>query len=378
MLIGVVDLTTLSATSTLMTPQEMGVPVSPIFNFTNCVTLSANMMNLHWTVNGDNVEFGIETLDTPETWAAFGVSDPTVPTVTMVNADVAITGIHPSFPNNGFFAQEYDVSSRSQCNFDTSDGACPASTPQSGIQLVDATVESGVRLVRYSRSIFGGRYPLQIQDNVPYAWAFGPLSSDTSQPVVLYHENNRAASDFTLRLSDPVQACSPISASAKNKPSSNSEKRFVRGSSSFDITIGPNPNYPNPPGWGISYYVNGVESPTIVVKRGDVLIFNVMATESHPLYITSSMVGGRLSNPDSGETILAGDSRVAAGTVQQPYTLTWTVPADFTTAFYQCYDHQKLGWYIAEESQPEAGASQSDARRLSMSVGLGLVLLLFL
>jgi hypothetical protein len=72
------------------------------------------------------------------------------------------------------------------------------------------------------------------------------------------------------------------------------------------------------------------------VNRGDVLTFTIMPTE-HPFYLTSSMLGGRLSNLNSGETILAGDLGVAVGTTGSPYVLTWTVPMDFTAAYYQWY-----------------------------------------
>jgi hypothetical protein len=212
------------------------------------MTLQEGMMNLHWTVNGGTVEFGVETLSAPETWAAFGVSDPSLPRVSMIDADVTITGVHPSFSGDGFFANEYDISSRSQCNFESNDGVCPAVTPQSSTELIGATVENGVRLVRFSRSVANGKYPLQLTTSASYAWAYGPLSNDVNRPVVLYHEQNRAASDFKLRLADSIQTCSPITASALNKPADAGSKRFVRGTKAFEVTTGANPNYPNPPG----------------------------------------------------------------------------------------------------------------------------------
>jgi len=374
-LIGVVDLSTLAMGTAAPTPMMMGMPASPLYNFTNCISVSPNKMNLHWSVVGGNVEFGLETVSAPETWAAFGISDPAVPQVSMLKADVAITGVHPSFPGDGFFASEYSLTARSQCNFATSEGVCPPAKPLAGIKLVGATVNNGIRLVRFSRSITTGKYPLRLNASVPYAWAFGPLSDDRSKPVVLYHEENRAEADFKLRLSDSIQSCAPISTTSNKPVMDNSKARFVRGVKSFDITTGPNPNYPNPPGWGLSYYVNGVESPTIVVNRGDVLTFKVMASSSHPLYITSSMLGGKLSNAKSGEKVFTGDNGTAKGTKETPYVLTWTVPNDFTTAFYQCYDHQKLGWYIAEASQKEAA---SGAGSLSQLGALLLIALCFL
>lgn len=54
----------------------------------------------------------------------------------------------------------------------------------------------------------------------------------------------------------------------------------------INITTGLNPNYPNPPAWGISLYINGKESPVLVLVRGVEYTFNIMASEEHPVYIT--------------------------------------------------------------------------------------------
>ena len=42
----------------------------------------------------------------------------------------------------------------------------------------------------------------------------------------------------------------------------------LSGVTTFTVVTGPNPNYPNPPAWGLSYHVNGVESPLLEVVRG--------------------------------------------------------------------------------------------------------------
>lgn len=68
-----------------------------------------------------------------------------------------------------------------------------------------------------------------------------------------------------------------------------------------------NKNYPNPPAWGYSLWVNGQESPVLVVERGKTYTFNVAAGPTHPVYITSSIIGGGLLVDYAGETILAGN-----------------------------------------------------------------------
>ncbi len=49
----------------------------------------------------------------------------------------------------------------------------------------------------------------------------------------------------------------------------------ISGRTHFDVTLAANPNYPNPPGWGVSYYINTLESAVLEVYRGVNYTFNV-------------------------------------------------------------------------------------------------------
>ncbi len=119
------------------------------------------------------------------------------------------------------------------------------------------------------------------------------------------------------------------------------------------LCIAGNANYPNPPAWGYSYHLNGLESPSVRVVRGTTYTFRVEAGEQHPLYITDSSVGrggGKVyaGGPDSG------------GTPAEPFTLTWT--PDATTpdrVFYQCFVHAKLGWEILVSNTPSGSETPS-------------------
>jgi len=51
----------------------------------------------------------------------------------------------------------------------------------------------------------------------------------------------------------------------------------LSGVTTFTVVTGPNPNYPNPPAWGLSYHVNGMESPLLEVVRGTEYTFIVEA-----------------------------------------------------------------------------------------------------
>jgi len=60
---------------------------------------------------------------------------------------------------------------------------------------------------------------------------------------------------------------------------------------------GTNKNYPNPPGWGLSLHVNGFETPVLRVVRGVPYNFTIEAGETHPVYITDTIIGGGARAP---------------------------------------------------------------------------------
>eukprot|EP00958_Prasinococcus_capsulatus_P006110 scaffold582_cov385-Prasinococcus_capsulatus_cf.AAC.45 len=136
----------------------------------------------------------------------------------------------------------------------------------------------------------------------------------------------------------------------------------LSGITDITVTIGDNNNYPNPPAWGISFHLNGQESPVLEVVRGTTYTFTITAGATHPVYITDDIIGGN-SNPN--EVIYAG-GQDSFGTTENPYILTWT-PDDNTPdlVYYQCYTHLKLGWEIsvsggaAVDSDDETGCSKN-------------------
>ncbi len=60
-----------------------------------------------------------------------------------------------------------------------------------------------------------------------------------------------------------VQAC----------PAVHTDKALPPVSSARHPTLADNKHYPNPPGWGLSYHVNGEESPVLEVVRGTTYTF---------------------------------------------------------------------------------------------------------
>lgn len=124
------------------------------------------------------------------------------------------------------------------------------------------------------------------------------------------------------------------------------------------VTTGPSPNYPNPPAWGLSYHINGKESPVIVVRRGIEVTFDVRAGTTHPLYITDSVTGGGRA----GQAVYAGGEQ-ASGTAASPFIFKWTPSATTpSTVYYQCFSHERLGWKIMVVD----GASNAESRFASI------------
>ena len=103
--------------------------------------------------------------------------------------------------------------------------------------------------------------------------------------------------------STPAPAPAP---EASSSPPAYKPTSVIDDATMFEIVTGENLHYPNPPGWGLSYHVNGKESPVLKVKRGTTYTFKVKAGEYHPLYLTSSIVGGGSINNYAGETVYAG------------------------------------------------------------------------
>ncbi|XP_065909721.1 protein Skeletor, isoforms B/C-like [Dysidea avara] len=132
-------------------------------------------------------------------------------------------------------------------------------------------------------------------------------------------------------------------------------------------------------GWGIAWYVDGCLIPHLRVRRGRKYTFCVQGGNNsadpsnyHPLYITSSPVGGYFQNRNMNETVYAGidenDNALFTGPlvyhddddVKRCCTRKKTVCPDGATmytwrptrdtpdlVYYQCATHFFLGWKIS-------------------------------
>jgi len=285
----------------------------------------------------------------------FGFSNPVLNATQMVGSDVTVAGFFQAQP----FASDYFISLRSQCDYSDTQlsGVCPDGNGFNDIQLVSGLFYSGVTKITFIKKFISGDtqydYPIDVNQDMYAVWAMGPFQDGQNQPVILAHSPQNhadAINGFRIRLNQTINMCPMLMGSSSTTGNSGIGTDVI-DDTIFDAIVTNNGGiYPNSPGWGVSWKLNGKFTPIIRAIRGVELTFKVAATEEHPLYITSSIIGGH-SSPS--EVIFAGGPN-SWGNSTNPYILKWT-PDDNTPDFvyYQCYTHQKLGWKIQVENSAE-------------------------
>lgn len=324
------------------TPAPAQAPTAQPSSYTNidqlpsCTELIPGYLNMHWAVDGDNVTLGFEGRPGGDNrWMGFGFSAPDAPGPQMIGSNVVVAGM----VGGDCFAFNYYLSSKSQCDFATADGACPDFAGANPLIPTTSADLLACEKVGDKLNIIVTR-PLGATDGKDNAWptdgsrftvfAMGPVSegSNATIPVVLYHSlqlpGTNAPQSVNVNLtSTPIKLdfstggpnCRDIVAMMTDAivptgapgPSMIKPSPIIDGPTEFTITTGTNKNYPNPPAWGLSLWVNNMESPILVVRRGIPYTFKIEAGISHPVYITTSIIGGGLLTGFSGERIFAGN-----------------------------------------------------------------------
>ncbi len=97
---------------------------------------------------------------------------------------------------------------------------------------------------------------------------------------------------------------------------------------------------PNPGGFPLAFYINGVEAPVVTLTRGQTYQFRMVNTSAaHPFYISRNREGASTETYADGVTPSNGVSGNA--------TLTWVVAANAPDLlYYQCRTHTRMGWQV--------------------------------
>ncbi|XP_064398268.1 protein Skeletor, isoforms B/C-like isoform X4 [Halichondria panicea] len=422
------------ASTCALKPENIEVPLVTPLN--NCMFLDPSL-RLKWRVDREqsNVMFQLcgclSSNPDVNQYMGFGVSGSDSSTL-MVGGDPTITWVDSSSQPN---ARDYHLSAYTQCV--TDQGACPDTVRGC---TDDATLVSGFRddtqqCVTFTRPFTPTDVgvcdrPLDPDNTQLYiVWGVGGLGS-----TAFRHFLRAQATDSPLHLGrTPLDSCGTTPISCTTCSPYVGQRIIARDNTTFRAVIGPSGNnrgytsIAGLPSWGIAWYLNGILIPELVVQRGSTYTFIVEGGENpsvesayHPLYITSSMTGSRISDSNirNTEVVYAGftgDQETAVGRLcelvetpsalasrtscqdlddylskledgsgcsqGQAGTLSWT-PDENTpdTVYYQCATHKNLGWRIRviNEGDPIPAGATPTHTVTALSILLCVLLALFL
>ena len=301
-------------------------------------------------------------------WVGFG---PNTDGSGMVGASVAIGVVDNAGTPT---AIDYLLGSQSQCASDGS-GVCPTGSTDETVTTVGGGRDGNVMTVEFT---------LQLADAVsastPLIWGTGPVlaftDGDQTRPVVGKHAvADRGVASFDLFAPDASDDCIAFTAdqlAPRDDGQDGDDERRIEDETVFSVSIQPSIDYPLPPGWGIDYWINDVEAPVLVLRRGVPVLFLVSAPAAHPVYITDSIEGGTAADGSLNGQVHGGGSDVF-GTEDgdggvRPFRLEW-MPTDEMpdVLYYQCTRHKRLGWRIELVGKEDEGDLEAAAGRLSFS-----------
>ena len=206
-------------------------------HFDNCRQLSPTLRlrwSLTWMDDGfgsteDTVSFGLEGLVPPDSYMAFGPSNPAASKSLMVGSDVAVVSMARDTPSAvDAFISSYDVCRYDDTSSSGVSGVCPDSVWERGWQYQQALLrhaergDDGITFIRFERVRHAASsYDLAIEPDraQAFVWAVGPLMprspgtpvNDPSRPDTSwgYHSRGSGASfgQLTLRLEEPHYSC---------------------------------------------------------------------------------------------------------------------------------------------------------------------------
>lgn len=323
--------------------------------FDNCMQLS-HRYRVRWTLNLTDftVDIGLEAAVGSTDYLGFGWPDQRETIDRMMYANLVIAG----FDVNGDpFAEDYYVSSKEECNWDTKSpkGVCPDSFFSRGnsdvnnVKLIHGQRIDDVTMIRFRVNLVSQDLEYDHPDNLTehhsIIWAIGSLRPPDSRnphmtPINHGMPEGEAYGMAPLNLVNSVDDCQNVLVPLSPNPGL---VLVADRGSEFVITSAEAVHYPNPPSPGKSLFVNDHEAPVLKVERGVPVQFSVQAGHDVPFYITSDPIGGKLNN---NEVIYAGGVD-AHGVRAVPYNLTWT-PNSSTpdVVFYQSYEQPKMGWQV--------------------------------
>ena len=345
----------------------------------------------------------------------FGISKSPTSTI-MVNADPTLCWRDNE---EKWTIEDYYISAYAQCGASRGNvlGVCMDSRYTDGVDNVRMSkgeVDDGVACCTFTRPLNSSDTqhdnPVSLTGPQAVVWAMGPVNQGVilqhptgfrAVPNVLVDFANGSTADVCSKISteqcckdryrvdpdDPDNLTTSTPHPPKCTPCKKRRNRI--DNRRFIFTIGPSEGEcgyeklaNSSGGWGIAWYVDGCLIPHLKVQRGRRYTFCVLGgnnssvpSQYHPLYLTSSPIGGYFQNKYSGmvmsETIYAGidddDNALFTGPLVQhspsdidrcctkyqrcpngaqvfKWKPTRRTPDEL---YYQCATHYFLGWKIS-------------------------------
>jgi DOMON domain len=314
-----------SATSNSQEPPAIAITPDGF----NCEPLTDNFQ-VRWQVDGENLNVELVGLDIDEgMYLAFGLSGNDNETI-MIGADAVVADIDSE---GNFRARDIYMGQNAQCS--SGEGVCPDGEFGLTNDVMNVSGESASRLTVfcYTRPVTPSDIRAMDSNGVAVdraipltgdafiVWAIGPVSPTNGFPNFhsVYPGSNREDKNYSLNFGrDVVDNCTPLVTGSSGQSDDATgtddemalEEPFTRPvlNAKNDVTefvahIGPSGGRRGYSaisggrvGWGISWYINGLILPEIVLHRGTTYRFLVnggddktQTSQYHPLYITDSI-----------------------------------------------------------------------------------------
>ncbi|XP_033098906.1 protein Skeletor, isoforms B/C-like [Anneissia japonica] len=361
-------------------PTQAPTPTPPP-PFDNCEPLSDTFQVL-WQIRDQSIDIELRGLIPMNNYMSFGLSGATDRT-SMVGSDVVVAWLNGPEAK----AVDYDLNAYSQCSGGS--GACPdteSSTPGTdSVTDIAGSFSDGVTSIKYTRLLNTGKDFFRGLSGDPMCFEKSALP-----PAVFKNTFGCKTINFGRSAQN---SCPPlISGVESTAPEPWPPSEIGPNTTQFVLKIGQSGGdrgytaITGKPGWGISWYVNGLLIPELTVRRGISYTFRVFggsnparSADYHPFYITNDDAGGLASlledeikndtviyaGPVNGSLCIyenTGEDQAATSDTfndyfmtlteecespQEPAELVWT-PDENTPdlVYYQCYTHRHLGWRI--------------------------------
>ena len=192
-----------------------------LYGLPNCQELVPGVLNVHWNLSDSVLDIALEGTirDIGNQYLAFGFSQPGVPSARMTGSTALIGGFVGEQP----FALNYELGSKSTCDYATGNGVCPdfagnSTAPKTtSAKVIQANRNGDAMAIHMTRPLGptdgkeNNEWPSDGSQVVIYA--IGPVAefSSVEEPEVLIHRvKTPGVSTATVKFDESKNDCTAI------------------------------------------------------------------------------------------------------------------------------------------------------------------------